>query len=164
MRSNRRMADSEPANLSMQIQQLMHALLKSYERCEELCLAQQGVTVSQAYALLALPHDGEVTMNDLSEKMGLANSTMTRMVDQLVQKNMAHRHHDEEDRRVVWVGLAAPGRQVQRTLERAQREFFQCTLKEIGEDECVNILHALEKANNLLARGFENCMAGNSDS
>lgn len=157
------MAATTSSTLSMNIQRLIHALVRNYERCEEMCLAQQGVTVSQAYTLLALPQDGSVTMNELSETMGLANSTMTRMVDQLVNKRLVHRHHDEQDRRVVWVGLTAKGQQLHRTLERAQREFFESTMKEIGKDECANLLHALERANDLLARGLETCETCNAD-
>ncbi len=147
----------------MNIQRLIHALVRNYERCEEMCLVQQDVTVSQAYTLLALPQDGSVTMNELSETMGLANSTMTRMVDQLVNKRLVHRHHDEQDRRIVWVGLITKGQQLRRTLERAQREFFEGTVKGIGKDECANLLHALERANDLLARGLETCETCNAD-
>lgn len=139
------------------MQQLIHTLLKNYERCEQMCLAQQGVTVAQAYTLLTLPSAVSITMNDLSAKMELASSTMTRMVDQLVAKGLVERQHDEEDRRVVWVKLTVKGQAVQHTLDEAQRELFQGPLSQVGEEERAGILHALKSLNDFFERGLEGC-------
>jgi DNA-binding MarR family transcriptional regulator len=155
------MKQMEMTAFALDIEQMIRTLVKNYERCEQMCLAQQGVTVAQAYTLLTLPQAGQITMNELSAKMGLASSTMTRMIDQLVTKGLVQRQHDEEDRRVVWVKLTAKGQRVQHTLDRAQRELFEGSLNQISEEERARILHALKSLNDLFERGLEGCGAGN---
>lgn len=157
------MLSAELTSFSIEMQQLIHSLLKNFERCEQMCLTQQGVTVAQAYTLLTFPQSNQITMNELSAKMGLAGSTMTRMIDQLVIKHLVQRKHDEQDRRIVSVELTAKGQQLQRTLDKAQREFFQGPLQQIGKDDRTRIVDALRKLNNLIVSGFGGCDTCNSD-
>lgn len=142
------------------VQRLLYQLIRDYERCDQMCVAQYGVTASQSYALLALPERFSMAMNELSEAMGLASSTMTRTVDQLVLKGLVHRQHDDEDRRVVRVGLTARGKQVRCDLEKALQEFFKQALDEIREDERPVIVDALEKVTELMGKGVRACCNG----
>lgn len=148
------------SDFASSIQRLIYQLVRDCELCDQMCLAQLGVTVSQGYTLLALPHTDAVSMNELSEAMGLANSTMTRMVDQLVRKGLAHRKSDDEDRRIVRVRLTARGQEVQHTLEEALHDFFTQALGEIREDERPAVLGALERITRLVSRGLKACCAG----
>ncbi|MDD2695539.1 MAG: MarR family transcriptional regulator [Anaerolineales bacterium] len=126
--------------------------MRNYELCSQACLARHGVTTSQGYTLLALPGKGTVSMNKLSEAMGLASSTMTRMVDQLVHNKLVWREPDEEDRRVVQVGLTSQGRQVQEALEQELQEFFKQVLGEMPREERPAVLHALETITHSIAK------------
>ncbi|MBI4317330.1 MAG: MarR family transcriptional regulator [Chloroflexi bacterium] len=124
---------------------LVDRLAKAYDLCDSVCAAQQDVTAAQGRTLLALPPDVQVRMNELSDTLGLATSTTTRMVDQLVGKGLVLRLQDERDRRVVRVILTEQGRQVRRALEQARQDFFQLVLDEIKRTERWSILYALEK-------------------
>lgn len=151
------MNPNDVGSFAVRLQRLMYKLTKSYEQCDEMCLAQFGVTSAQAYTLLALPDEADVSMNELSETMGVANSTMTRMVDQLVRKELVYRRHDEKDRRVVRVGLTTQGQKVQQELARAQQEFLQEGLRDIPEHERSAILRAFETVTNSFAKCLEIC-------
>ncbi len=96
-------------------------------------------------------------MNELSEAMGLANSTTTRVVDQLVKKNLVHRREDSEDRRVVRVQLTAQGRELWQTLDTELQDFFSQIMNGIQEDERPVILHALERLTTSLAKALGGC-------
>lgn len=137
-----------------QIQRLLYKLVRSYELCDRVCLTQHDVTASQGYTLLALPPEGTVSMNELSEAMGLAGSTMTRMVDQLVSKRLVQRKPDDEDRRVVRVWLTERGREARRTLEQALQDFFKGALDDIREEERPTILRALERIVQSVEKGL----------
>lgn len=99
-------------------------------------------------------------MSDLSEAMGLAGSTMTRMVDPLVQKGLASRAPDNEDRRIVRVALTEHGREVQRGLEKELEEFFAGILAGLSEERRRAILDTLKLVNLL----FEQALAPGGDS
>lgn len=135
---------------AVQLQRQLGELVKAYALCDQGCLAQNGVTTAQSYTLLSLPEKGFLTMNGLSETMALANSTMTRMVDQLVQKGLVQRKPDDEDRRIVLVGLTEQGQDLRRTLEQNLHQFFGQVAARIQDNERPLVLHALEQVTNLV--------------
>ncbi len=154
------MSRAELSTFTDRVQRQIYKLLRSFESCDQQCLAQFGVTASQGYALLAFPEDAGISMNELSQTMGLANSTMTRMVDHLVAKGLVNRRQGDEDRRVVRVALTPQGRELQRSLETARRELLQEVLADIQEGERSSILNSLEKLNAAVAKAMESCCGG----
>ncbi len=130
---------------AINLQKQVYQLVRAYELCDQMCMGQYRVTASQGYTMLTLPESESMTMNALSEAMGLANSTMTRMVDQLVEKGFVRREADDEDRRVVRVSLTAQGQETRRNLEQAQQYFFGQVLTEIPQDERHIFLQVLER-------------------
>ncbi len=139
------------------LQHQLYLLVRAFETCDRMCVAELGVTVSQCYTLLALPEEGNVSMDELSKAMGLANSTMTRTVDHLVRKGLVYRAPDDEDRRIVRVGSTAQGGQVRRALEQAQQDFIRQALAGIQESERSAILYALERVAQSLAKVAKVC-------
>lgn len=139
------------------LQRQLYQFLKNYELCEQLCASQFKVTVAQGYALMSLPREGSVSMNELSQAMGLASSTMTRMVDQLVGKALASRAPDPEDRRVVRVGPTALGQELRADLEKAQQDFLVAAVEDIQEDERSTVLHALDRITSAIVKGLKCC-------
>jgi DNA-binding MarR family transcriptional regulator len=150
---------NETNAFTAQLQHLLYQLVRAYELCDRTCLAQNGITTAQGYSLLAFPKDGCLTMNELSETMKLSNSTMTRMVDQLVQKGLVFRRSDEADRRVVLVQLTERGHSARRTLEDALQEVFNRVVNGLQPDERPMILYALEQIINSLGKALniEDC-------
>jgi len=132
-------------SFAINLQRQVYRLVREYELCDQMCTGQYRVTASQGYTILTLPESESMTMNALSEAMGLANSTMTRMVDQLVDKGFVRREADGEDRRVVRVSLTAQGQETRRNLEQAQQYFFGQVLTEIPQDERHIFLQVLER-------------------
>jgi len=139
------------------IQRLTYDLVRYDAICDRVCVEELGVTVSQGYILMALPETGSVTMNDLSAKMRLANSTMTRMADQLVQKRLITRGPDPDDRRIVRVQLTEQGQDVRARLKKALRNLFSEVLKEIPEGERETIVHSLKTLNQSIAAALKSC-------
>lgn len=151
---------TETVALPLRVQELIWRLVKNYQLCDEACLTRHGVTCSQGYTMLALPREGSISMNELSEAMGLANSTMTRMIDYLVRKGFVHRRHDDEDRRVVRVGLTRSGQVVTSAFEKAREDLFEEVLAGIDPDERVALLGTLERLSMLLGSALGTCCAG----
>ncbi len=139
------------------VQRLTYDLVRYDAICDRVCVEELGVTVSQGYILMALPDTGSVMMNDLSAKMRLANSTMTRMADQLVQKRLITRGPDPDDRRIVRVQLTEQGQDVRARLKKALRDLFSEVLKDIPEGERETIVHSLEILNQSIVNALKSC-------
>lgn len=154
------MSTNEPNIFAGSLQRQLQQLVRAYELCNRICLAQHGVTPSQGYTLLSLPEKGSLTMNELSDAMGLANSTMTRLVDQIVHKELVHRKPDDDDRRIVRIELTGQGQKVRRTLEKELQDLFKQSLDEIPEEERPVALRSLERVTSLVARALKGCCTG----
>ncbi len=140
-----------------EVNRLLHQIAKTDDGYGSACVAFFGVTTSQGGTLLALPLKDTLKMNELSASVGVDNSTMTRMVDQLVDKGLVFRQVDQKDRRLVCIGLTPAGQKLHRDLDGALRDFYKDSLGEIREEERAVILQSLERLNSAMAKGVESC-------
>ena len=120
--------------------------LQTYGKCcDRVLMANYDLTASQAYSLLALEELGEVTMNELAREMRLHGTTMTRMLDSLVEKRLAQRKPDPGDRRVVRVSLSAQGQEMVQALQTCKRQYLAAAFDGLSDAEREAILHALQR-------------------
>ena len=67
------------------------------------------VTMAQAKLLYLLSAHGDLHMSDLVLQLGVSLSTVSGLVDRIVDSGLASRREDPVDRRQVVVGLTATG-------------------------------------------------------
>ncbi len=139
------------------LQQLTYDLVRYSAMCDRVCTEQLGITGAQGYTLLAIPDGERISMNDLSLRMKLASSTMTRMVDLLVQRGLVDRQPDAEDRRVVRVRLTDRGEQAKAQLRSTLQGFFAQVMQAVPEGERESMLHSLETLNQAIVYTLKSC-------
>ncbi len=88
----------------------MIEIIKKYQFRDRNQLTSSGISVSQCYVLETLNRHDALTVNELAEKMHLSISTITRVVEPLVKKQLVRREEDPEDRRVRLISLTPKGR------------------------------------------------------
>lgn len=157
------MTETSLSTFADEIQRLTYDLVHYYAICDQVSVQQLGVTASQGYILLAIPEMESISMNDLSVKMRLANSTMTRMVDQLVQKGMVNRAADSQDRRIVLIRLTQRGQAVRTGLKHTLQDFFSQVLCDLSEEQRGEILHSLETLNQSILKTLKSCCEPDAD-
>ncbi len=139
------------------LQRLTNDLVRYASLLDRVCTENLNITGSQGYTLLALPDDESISMNDLSLKMKLAGSTMTRTVDPLVKKGLVDRQPDPEDRRVVLVRLTETGMQAKQQLQETLQWFFSSVMEGIPEGEQAQVIQSLEKLNGAIMNALQCC-------
>jgi DNA-binding MarR family transcriptional regulator len=139
------------------VHQLINQMAKNNQVYENACVNFFGVTSSQGATILALPLENTLKMNELSKFIGVDTSTMTRMIDQLVDKQLVLRQPGENDRRQVNVGLTGAGRKLHQELAGALDKFYQDSLDRIPEKERAVIINNLVKVNEAINKGLEEC-------
>ncbi len=102
------------------------------------------VTVSQCYTLLAFDGKEKLTMNELSNELGLSSSTMTRNVDVLIRRGYLERVRDNADRRLVFVRLTESGKELMANLRGCEQKFFTEVLRTIPDSEWKNVASSLK--------------------
>ncbi len=115
-------------------------------KSEALCC---GVTMAQCHAILEIGAAGELNLKDLSAKLGLDNSTLSRTVESLVQDGLVDRTPSKEDRRATVIRLSEKGRaardRINSTWNQICRDMFRSIPREKHEQliESVSILSEL---------------------
>ena len=73
---------------------------------------QGRLNMPQHNSLVALQMMGEITMGQLSRRLGVTMGAATNVIDKLVDAGYVERRHDETDRRIVKVRLTSEGDEV----------------------------------------------------
>lgn len=72
-------------------------------------LEAHGVTVAEWVALRSIRHLGSCSLAELAERMGSDPSTVSRLVERVLNKGLAARTHASDDRRRVRIELTKKG-------------------------------------------------------
>jgi len=112
------------------------------ERSGKCC---HGVTLSQCHTLDLLSKRGGLTMNELSRQMGLAKSTMTRIVNNMVREGWIERAKNQEDGRVVNVRLTRKGKDMAKKLGVSSHNHVQRILRHIPPSEIPKVMESLKR-------------------
>jgi DNA-binding MarR family transcriptional regulator len=104
----------------------------------------QPVSVSEAHALGELAKEDELRQVELTRRLRLQKSTVSRLVTQLSSRGWVERAPAPGDGRGVVLRLTASGRQAAQNLAQARRERFSRLLESIPVHEREGVLHALD--------------------
>ena len=119
-------------------------MLQLFERDQ---IKPYGITSSQGYTLIEISKSEGLAMNELSSKMNLDTSTMTRVIGNLVRDGLVDRTRDESDRRFVTVRLTPRGKDLAAEL-RETIELYYCEI--VGAIPTGQVDQVLNAANTLL--------------
>ncbi|MGI2326411.1 MarR family winged helix-turn-helix transcriptional regulator [Planococcus sp. YIM B11945] len=103
------------------------------------------ITPPQFVALQWLFEHGDMTIGDLSNKMYLAFSTTTDLVDRMEKNNLVMRIREEQDRRVVRIKLLKEGERIIEEVIQKRQEYLQTVLADFSEPEVEQFSFLLEK-------------------
>jgi DNA-binding MarR family transcriptional regulator len=93
----------------------------------------------------------ELHIGELAARVGLAESTTTRLVDRLERLGLVNRHVERADRRSVTVALTSVGRRVAAAVERDRRAFLTEMLEALAPAEREEYVRLFAKATAALA-------------
>ena len=101
----------------MNYSELLYAFLIDLQSLYRKNIYIKGASFPQILALSIIPDNG-IEMSALSKKIGIDNSTATRLVMGLEKKGWVNRHPVNYDKRVIRVALTNDGDDVQAQLEQ----------------------------------------------
>jgi DNA-binding MarR family transcriptional regulator len=97
------------------------------------------ITPPQFTALLWLNQEGDMTIGELSQKMYLACSTMTDLIDRMEKNGVVERVRDARDRRVVRVHMLERGKRIIRDVMKARQAYLAEILSTFSPEEVESI-------------------------
>ncbi len=110
-----------------------------------------GVTMPQAKVLHLVAAEGRMRMSVLAARLGVTLSTVSGLIDRLVEARCVARHDDPTDRRQVVVTLTPEGDALIEHFRDLNRRQMQSLLELLADDD----LDAVERAVGALTRAAE---------
>ena len=108
-------------------------------------LNQYSITPPQFVALQWLFEGGDMTIGELSNKMYLACSTTTDLVDRMEKTELVERVKDNKDRRVVRIHLLQEGERIIEEVIEKRQQYLQEILKNFSGEEIKTLNANLSK-------------------
>ncbi|WP_139300080.1 MarR family winged helix-turn-helix transcriptional regulator [Virgibacillus chiguensis] len=100
------------------------------------------ITSPQFIALQWLLEEGDLTIGELSNRISLAFSTTTDLVDRMEKSGLVERVRDAKDRRVVRIHVLERGKTIIHEVVEKRQEYLGQVLEEFSEDQ-IDQLHKL---------------------
>ncbi|MDC3412571.1 MarR family transcriptional regulator [Aquibacillus sp. 3ASR75-11] len=93
------------------------------------------ITAPQFVALQWLLDEGDLTIGELSNKIHLAFSTTTDLVDRMEKNNIVERIRDAKDKRVVRIHLLDKGKDIIHEVIHKRQVYLGDVLKNVSADQ-----------------------------
>lgn len=126
------------------LRELIRILIRNLgilEKSEASCC---GATLSQCHAIVEIGRAGDISLNELSERLNLDKSTMSRTVKNLVDQGLVIRDIHSEDRRYVKIKLTEEGYKVFKATEDSMEEYYMNIFDSIPMDKRDQVMESLQ--------------------
>jgi len=95
----------EETNRGIEVSKLFKEVFTLLRQSMTKGFENSGITAPQGMVIGVLSRHGKMKVSELSDKMGLSNSTVSGIIDRLEKQEMVERERSKEDKRVVYVSL-----------------------------------------------------------
>jgi len=133
------------------IKRIVSLIKQNFERD----FKKMHVTQSQILVMRVLNQYGDMKMSDISRELDLSNSTVSGIIDRLVEKKIVKRKRSEEDRRIVMISLAEEYCKPVKKQLNAFALKMRRALSTATEEDLDSIMQGLEKLERILEESQE---------
>ena len=141
-------AESGKTMLSYQASKMQTLIDEMVKCCDERKFYENqkfGLPFAEIKCLLLFRGERYLTVKDLAQKLDVAKSRVTKLVNGLLEKGMVERFDDPQDSRVKLISLTTNGRKKVQQVEDFHKTVFQDILLQINPDDRSYALFYLEK-------------------
>jgi DNA-binding MarR family transcriptional regulator len=131
-------------DLDVIVETVIYLQTESRRLAREQC-ARLGVTATQLNVIKMLDEIGELSLSELSRRIAAQNSTVTGIVDRMVQAELVTREQSPEDRRVWRIKLTERGKQIAKKIEVAPWDLLRRGIDSLDRKDKETLLGLLRK-------------------
>jgi DNA-binding MarR family transcriptional regulator len=134
---------SEADRLTRSLTALRHAVLRDGFLDAIRAMDDHELSVAQMATLMLLEAEGSSTVGDLANDLGRSLSATSRLLDQMVRRDLISRQEAEHDRRVKRVTLAEHGRELIGRVQRRRAEAQLAVMASLSDAERADVMRAM---------------------
>lgn len=142
----------EEISNGLKLMKLLKSVIATIKHNKMQQFKEMHLTAPQGMLMGMLAHYGKMKVSDLSEKLGLSNSTVSGIIDRLEKQGLVERTRSEEDRRVVYVDVTSAYKKHTQEHFMKMEEEFEAKMKNATPEELDTVFKGLETLKRLLER------------
>ncbi len=121
-------------DLDLIVETVIYLQTEGRRLAREQC-ARYGITATQLNVLKLLDEIGDLSLSELSRRIAAQNSTVTGIVDRMVQAELVSREQSADDRRVWRIRLSDRGRTLAKRISVAPWDLLRDALAALDKKE-----------------------------
>jgi MarR family transcriptional regulator, organic hydroperoxide resistance regulator len=145
-------ADGTHNEIVYEIERLLRDVSKEVRRKGREILVDFSITPPQFEALLLLQEFGDLTIGELSQKMYLAYSTTTDLVDRMERNGLVERVRDQNDRRVVRLHMCEKGKELIDKVLFTRRNYIMKALSSVDTETLTSLKVSLQSLHDMIIK------------
>lgn len=145
-----------------QLRDGIRALVRRFSLAERSDIGCCGMTVAQAATLDALT-EGDLRLGELSKRLGITASTLTRNLTRLEERGFVRRVEDSEDKRAQRVAMTDDGQRAATVVRGQEEEFALSVLECLPPNSVTETLAAFYLLLSAVRTATESCCPGAYD-
>jgi DNA-binding MarR family transcriptional regulator len=138
------MSSRRSSDLDLVIETVIYLQTEARRLAREQC-QKLGITATQLNVIKLLDEIGELSLSELSRRIAAQNSTVTGIVDRMVQSDLVVREQSADDRRVWRIRLTDHGRALARKISVAPWDLLRGALGALDRKEKDALVAILRK-------------------
>lgn len=115
------------------------AVFRRFERVQKTLMEDRdccsGLTTAQCHPLLEIDEVRQTNLRELAAKLNLDPSTLSRTIDNLVQRGLVRREANPEDRRYVLLSLTDDGQKICDRINEQNDRFYDDILRRMADQK-----------------------------
>jgi MarR family transcriptional regulator, organic hydroperoxide resistance regulator len=134
------------------VQRLLHSINVKYRNFIYEQFKSYGYTFPQIMLMRELYQNPGITLKELSQRLGLAKSTVSGIVDRLVAQGAVNRERPDNNRRIIKLSIAPEMIKLRDSITINSNSKFINLLAQEEPEEIEKIISGLQKINILLEK------------
>ena len=133
--------------MEYQTKRLKDLIMELMECCEDRKIHETGkftLPYAELKCLMLFRGERYLTVKGIAQKLGVAKSRVTKLVNGLSEKRLVNRIDDPEDARIRLISLSGKGKSVADEIEEFEQDLFQAMLLQMDPQERKGVLSNLE--------------------
>lgn len=141
----------ENLNDSVKVAKLFQEVMQLFKQSMSKVFEDTGITVPQSMVIGILSKEKTLKISELSNKLGLSNSTISGIIDRLEKQAIVERVRSSDDKRVVYVSLLPKFEEMHRGFHKITEEYFLNIMNKGAPEDIYKIIDGLNTLKRLLS-------------
>jgi DNA-binding MarR family transcriptional regulator len=153
---------ADAASRAQQVKAAVDVMQRWIDRRQRAMVGQLhacGQSPAQLHVLGLLNEIGPTTVSHLATRLSISPPSASAIVDRMADAELVLRERSEEDRRVVTVTLAPPGREALQRAIGGRREMLERVLEQLDDAELADTIRVINRLEVAIGRAMSTAPA-----